>query len=377
MKKVLFVFSLVWFSAFSQKDVHALTVYLSDAETGKNVKGAKVTLEGFEIPAIEGKYDKKNKSYYFDNIPNGYNTVMTYHEKYNEKGFQNTAGLPKELKIKLYVPIAVSYGFEKPVLSKEIGHSGGKKINYARMPKNLDMVLKTGKTVSNPNFRYIYVEDQYHIAIISKYDSKQFFENDTIKKILDELSLEEFEQNDGSYQKYAIDIATGNLASCKKGGCLIMNGVDYVYVLRKKEGAKFKRFNSPEIKKLREKNFKVAALTNRKLEYYGEAPFNAERYYGGFYKNLMNAMQYHDFRPGKIGQAYWDTQQKEYKMYYGSFDPNSVSDNMPSSDDDIGYSIFFVIPKHNNSGIGLGVLDNIEADDSTKDQYFFNNKYNN
>lgn len=88
--------------AFGQVETIAIKIYLEDAETSKNVCDAKVTLEGFEIPEIVGKYDKKGKFYYFTEIPKGYNTVMAYNKKYNKKGFQDVKGLPKKLKLKLY-----------------------------------------------------------------------------------------------------------------------------------------------------------------------------------------------------------------------------------------------------------------------------------
>lgn len=87
---------------FGQNKDFAIKIFLEDAYTGKKIKDAKVTLEGFEIPEIVGKYDKKGKFYYFSEIPEGYNTVMAYHNKYNEKGFQDTAHLPKELKLSLF-----------------------------------------------------------------------------------------------------------------------------------------------------------------------------------------------------------------------------------------------------------------------------------
>lgn len=107
-KLSILCFMLLSVCVFAQtKKKHAIKIYLEDAESGKNIIDAKVTLEGFEIPAITAKYDKEEKAYYFDKIPKGYNTVMSYHEKYNEKGFQNTAGLPKDLKLKLYTPYRV------------------------------------------------------------------------------------------------------------------------------------------------------------------------------------------------------------------------------------------------------------------------------
>lgn len=105
--------SILYFTLFSfcvlaqKKEAPVIKIYLEDAETGKNIPDAKVTLEGFEIPAITGKYDKVGKYYYFTEIPVGYNTIMAYHKKYNEKGFQNMKGLPKELKLKLYTPYRV------------------------------------------------------------------------------------------------------------------------------------------------------------------------------------------------------------------------------------------------------------------------------
>ncbi|MHC0445863.1 hypothetical protein ACWA1F_10650 [Flavobacterium sp. 3-218] len=106
MKQVFtFVFSfLSLFIYAQQKETHQIKIYLEDAETGKNIDDAKVTLEGFEIPPITGLYDKKGKFYYFDKIPAGYNTIMAYHKKYNEKGYQNLERLPKELNLKLYSP---------------------------------------------------------------------------------------------------------------------------------------------------------------------------------------------------------------------------------------------------------------------------------
>ena len=101
-------FTLLSFCVLAQKkEAYAIKIQLEDAETGKNIDDAKVTLEGFEIPALTAKYDKQEKVYYFDEIPNGYNTIMAYHKKYNEKGFQNIQGLPKELKLSLYAPYRI------------------------------------------------------------------------------------------------------------------------------------------------------------------------------------------------------------------------------------------------------------------------------
>lgn len=205
MKKVLFVFSLVWFSAFSQKDVRVLTVYLSDAETGKSVHDAKVTLEGFEIPAIKGKYDKKNKLYYFDNIPNGYNTVMAYHKNYNEKGFQNTAGLPKELKLKFYNPYRVkisgdSLNYYKEDTTKMILVFNDQNIESVSKCEgfNDNSFLCSVKKYVNENYPEVTVKSElglstlsYNGVLIERVDKKKFkrFNDPVIKRIQDDKNI--------------------------------------------------------------------------------------------------------------------------------------------------------------------------------------------
>lgn len=126
MKKLtILYFTLLSFCALAQtKTAHVIKIYLEDSKTGKNISNAKVTLEGFEIPAITAKYDKKEKTYYFDKIPKDYNTIMAYHEKYNEKGFQNTKGLPKNLKLKLDAPYRVRIPNDSLNYYKEDPYSG-------------------------------------------------------------------------------------------------------------------------------------------------------------------------------------------------------------------------------------------------------------
>ena len=98
------------FFALGQKKDIAIKIYLENAYSGKEIMDARVTLEGFELPKIIGTYDKKEKFYYFIEIPKGYNTIMAYHENYNEKGFQSLAGLPKKIKLKLFTPYRIKLG---------------------------------------------------------------------------------------------------------------------------------------------------------------------------------------------------------------------------------------------------------------------------
>ena len=109
MNKAVLLLLVCFLTQFisGQISVPAIKIYLEDAITGEIVSDAKVTLEGFEINAIEGKYNLSEQYYYFDSIPKGYTTVMAYHKNYNEKGYQNPESLPKELKLKLRNPYRI------------------------------------------------------------------------------------------------------------------------------------------------------------------------------------------------------------------------------------------------------------------------------
>lgn len=379
MKNVFALYFILssFFVCAQDKEVFAIKIYLEDAETGKNIDDAKVTLEGFEIPAITGKYDKTGKYYYFTKIPVGYNTIMAYHKKYNEKGFQNIEGLPKELKLRLYDPLNVSYSFEKIVLTKENCCNQGKKYNYQLEPKILKKVKNFSAKKSKSTFRYIYAEDPYHIAIISKLDRDHFFNDDKIKELIKSLSIEEMYESERFgqyvYQNYAIDNETGHLVD---GFDAITRQHNYkVYIFQKKDSTKFKRFNCPEIKKLRETNLIVSALTIKTLEYYADKPFNAEKFYGR--KGNSEDIKYYNLSTYRnINISYFDTQKEDYKFYFFGINPNATNDVFPSTDDNKLFSSFFVIPKDFKSSIGLGALDNMEID-RTNNQFLFTNIYKN
>jgi hypothetical protein len=350
-----------------KKEAYAIQIQLEDAETGKNIDDAKVTLEGYEIPALTAKYDKTGKVYYFTKIPVGYNTIMAYHKKYNEKGFQDVAGLPKELKLRLYDPLNVSYSFEKPVLTSENCCNQVKKDLYRKKPKFLKRVEHSKRKISRNTFRYIYNEDPYHIAVISKLGRDQFFNNDLIKKLMENLSIEEAPEDIswGKYQYY-------NLFLESKGNLSFLGSRAYVFLLQKKDSTKFQRFNSPEIKKLRQNNLIVSAITTRKLEYYSNKPYNAEKFIGRKLTELEKSE-----RPNPIGNqwieiSYFDTQKED--NYYYNFKRTNYYPSLPSSDDNTIFSFFFAISKDKNSSIGLGMLDELEIDKSNK-EYLFTNIY--
>ncbi|SNR51431.1 hypothetical protein [Flavobacterium sp. ov086] len=272
-----------------QKNNHTIKIYLEDAERGRNIDDAKVTLEGFEIPAITSQYDKKGKYYYFDKIPTGYNTVMAYHKKYNEKGFQNVEGLPEELKLKLYNPLNVSYSFESETFKS-----------------------------STQN---VYVEDSYKIAIFPTDQENYNLFKDYIKKEISKLNLEieiinpyfELEKNknipyifrnDFSPQKEAYPFiknfnilrSTDFILPLIKGYSTSeyyeaddrgyeINSKQIAFYIRKTNSQKFKRFNDPFLKKINTiKGIKVASVIYYK--YYFNDRNKKKTYKNHYTKNL-------------------------------------------------------------------------------------------
>ena len=243
MKHLLSIIFILIFSLASGQSTPAIKIYLEDAETGKNICDAKVTLEGFEIPAITGKYDKKGKYYYFKEIPKGYNTIMSYHKKYNEKGFQNVNKLPDKLHFKLYNSINVKYDFEA----------------------DSDYFI----------YNNFYIEDPYKVAI--KYSDKILFNEllELLKHKINDYDLgielvnpyyerDKIEFNNLEFQESGYPLDSDISESEYKGKyCLpLENGLstfnafnnekqEICLIYRKRDGKKFKRFNDPIINKIR------------------------------------------------------------------------------------------------------------------------------
>ncbi|MFV8345767.1 hypothetical protein [Flavobacterium sp. ZB4P13] len=379
-------FTLLSFCVLAQeKEAYAIKIYLENAETGKNIDDAKVTLEGFEIPALTAKYDKKEKVYYFTEIPSGYNTVMAYHKKYNEKGFQNVMGLPKELKLRLYDPLNVSYSFEKPKLT-EFKKDYYKQDTYLKTLKN--RIVK-GDTIENKNFKYLYNEDLFHIAIITKYSYKDFFSNDSIKNLINKLSLEQTIYKSGTDEKYTLNIYQFNDTRLSKYQYLEndiqqsesqnyfgLNNYN-VFFFHKKDKTKFNRFNCKEIQELRKFNLRVASLSNRVIEYYANSKFNKESFEELYDHNIknniyQNSIDNYDFGKLKIPEKiFFKSSEKESKMYFGNEKYRKLE--VLSSDYSIE-TLFFVISKDQSSSVGLGGLDELEIDKTNK-KYRFTNTY--
>jgi len=250
------------FFCFCQSEKAVIKVYLEDANTGKNIIDANVILEGFKKTVIKGKFDKEGKFYYFTKIPNGYNTVMAYHKGYNEKGFQNTNDLPKELRLKLYTPYRV------------------------KIPND---------TLNS------YFEDSFKIAFLINDSLLNFMNNDNFKiiksyfkKHYPELVLHKDE---------SFNISISNLS----------------FYVTKKNGKPFKRFNDPIIHKIEnDNNILMTFGVLLRTQYYEPKTKSLKTFFteGGAPV----------FLPKKIGYFHRDDLYKQYivndeepDLYYDSF----------------------------------------------------------
>ncbi|MDQ6531270.1 hypothetical protein [Flavobacterium sp. LHD-85] len=368
--KQLFTLVFSFLSLFiyaQQKETHQIKIYLEDAETEKNIDDAKVTLEGFEIPPIIGLYDKKNKFYYFDEIPDGYNTIMAYHKKYNEKGYQNLEGLPGELKLRLYNPLNVSYSFESYI------------------------------------YKNTYVEDPYKISILKEgmldYNTQKDFINQTIKdlQLAVELVNPYWEMNKIENNPYGISQKEGypalNLKENQKveGGYLfpLAGGVssffsdrsysntsrDICFILRKTDGSKFKRFNDPIINKLKQQKIKICAiLLNKKngSDFTSKFKIRDKQNKKFNLKNKIDSSKVffydNNFRNEKKSFGLFRLFKKQHYLFFD--EPNKYlqlpSFILISNEKDETYNLFREIGKENpetyriptpDNALGLGILD--------------------
>lgn len=254
-------FTLLSISLFAQEnEIPAIKIYLEDGKSGKNIDNAKVTLEGFELPALTAKYNHKEQNYYFNEIPSGYTTVMAYHKKYNEKGFQNTTGLPKELKFKLFEPLNVLYPFDffdDNLPYKNTYVEDPYKISVSANNEMSYTLFKTFITskIKELNLEIELVNPYWEINKIEKYsfysDQKEAYPALTVKET-DNLGPQHLFALKGGVINFFPDRKYSN----KPG--------DICFLLRKKDGSKFKRFNDPVIKKLKDEKLKVYAVVLNK-----------------------------------------------------------------------------------------------------------------
>ena len=259
----IFLFFLVFVSTCLEAQNPAVKIYVADAETAKNISNAKVCLEGFEIPAIKAQYNKKEKYYYFTEIPKNYNTVMVYHKKYNEKGFQDINGLPNELKFKLHEPLQNYYDFDYETSNEQ----PNKKFYNYYVEDPYKIVIRPKKEMSYNDFRnYIYnyiKENNIEIEPVNPVWERYKLENN-IKENLEPYPLyyDTYVPNDdiykGKFTIFPISYYRSYLgyADVKP----VSNDSKFITLFfYKKTKEKFKRFNDKLIKELN-KNSEIEVL---------------------------------------------------------------------------------------------------------------------
>jgi len=202
----------------------SLKIYLKDA-AGNSVKGVKVYLQG-DGEQLEANYNSKRRFYFFNQVPNNFHTVLAEHSDYNPKGYQNKEGLPKEVHLELYNP----YRVRLP----------GDDLNYY-MEDPYQLVIGTSNIVADDNTLF----DDYIQQVSNNMD-----------KIAERNELERIEAEDYSCNLSIFDLT--------------------YHVFKKKDGTKFKRFNSKILENFRANTQVVQAghflyLTkNNKTEYITE-----------------------------------------------------------------------------------------------------------
>ena len=240
--KIFLIFSFVITLKLSAQQIK---IYLKDAETGKNVSNAKVCLEGFEIPSIKMQYNKKGKYYYANEIPVNYNTVMVYHKKYNEKGFQDIKGLPKELNFQLHQPLQNYYDF---IDKQGLNFNSSFPHNYY-VEDPFKIVIRSSNQVSFTEFKkklFTFLEKN-NIEVEPIDPFLEFHQRENSNKVSDPES--KYSDDKGvSPNIYGYDQED----DCRKN---VMNTPKIntsVLFFRKMNKKRFKRFNDPIIQKLEE-----------------------------------------------------------------------------------------------------------------------------
>lgn len=85
------------------QNTSTIKVNLKDAYTGKTIRNAKVTLEGFDVNSIKASYDKKTNTYFFKKIDGDkYNLVYVEHPKKEPQIYKKDKNFPTQINIRMY-----------------------------------------------------------------------------------------------------------------------------------------------------------------------------------------------------------------------------------------------------------------------------------
>jgi len=302
----------------------AIKIYVADAENSKNISNAKVCLEGFEIPAIKAQYKKKEKYYYFTEIPKNYNTVMVYHKKYNEKGFQDMNGLPKELKFKLHEPLQNYYDFDYETSDEQ----PNKKFYNYYVEDPYKIVLRPKVKMNYNDFRnYIYQfiqDNNIEIEPINPFLKEKNTEDlepypilysPCINKYNDDCVESYDKRDDGKAKVFPLIDNSSNdqLGACRDEYKLSPNGIAFFF--RKKDGKKFKRYNDQIIAKLeKDINLNVLLVVYSRGVYDEQSKIRQKKYFK--YKDKQNKLLYSKIDSSKVFFYNTNLPIRKHKPFY-------------------------------------------------------------
>lgn len=101
-----YLHSTIFFLIFSLargQNTPTIKIYLEDAETGKKVNGAKVTLEGIGVSSLKAKFDKQTNTYFFKDIDyDKYNLVYVQHTTKEPQIYKKDRNFPCQINLKMY-----------------------------------------------------------------------------------------------------------------------------------------------------------------------------------------------------------------------------------------------------------------------------------
>lgn len=147
-----FIFFFFYSMLCLPQESNSIAIYLKDVCQQKNVRHAKVTLEGYRKQAIFAKYNRTKKYYYFESIPKEYNTIFVTHNNFETEGFKMNDGFPKKINLQLNCKGNIRKTTTKELVSSEM-RSG---VSYA--------VYKTDTIFT----RDVVVRDNYKVKISIK-----------------------------------------------------------------------------------------------------------------------------------------------------------------------------------------------------------------
>jgi|GEM_PF-2159294 len=379
-KSTLLIYLLLCcFFCMGQEQQPVIKIFVKDKATEKFITKASVMLEGDAVAPITAKYNRKGGYYYFNSIPSGYNTVMAYHKKYNEKGFQDVKQLPAELHFLLSKSISVTYNI----------------INW-------DSVNWEKKKKKKEVFREIFVEDAYKIAVAPTETMGYNEFREYITGLIARLGLQVALVNP-YFEDFQVFMVMGGAHNGQNEGYPIMpEGADkgapelpmlsgnsnlfesepyanVCFMLRKADATRFGRFNDAVIRALKNEGLQVSVILLRKHNEDDVYAYNADYFrirdrenkkynkkYATdsskvfFYKNQLPNYRRRLRLWTTPGYDLYELREKEPDFVLIDCGYEGIPVNSLGEREYPEYSYFLEKIPPQDKGIGLGILDQFE-----------------